>query len=67
VSLKANGFPAHLGLGMRLCFGSGVLADQSICSIYFKMHLRHISNVKKIETKNSHVHVHVLQAHKVIS
>jgi hypothetical protein len=41
------------------CFGTWEL--------YFEMHLTHILNFKAIETKNSHVHLHVLSAHKIVS
>jgi hypothetical protein len=44
---------------------SGVLAHESIYSLYFETHVRHLK--KKIGTKNSHVHLHVLHAHKVVS
>jgi hypothetical protein len=56
-----------IGMILILSKGIGVLEHESICSLYFKMHLTYILNFKKIETENSYIHFHVLHAHKVVS
>jgi hypothetical protein len=47
--------------------GSDVLKHGRIFSFYFEICLKHILKFQKIETKNSHVHLHVLRAYKVVS
>jgi hypothetical protein len=47
--------------------GSGILAPRSICSLYFELRIRYISKCQKIGKKNSHVHLHVLHVHKVVT
>jgi hypothetical protein len=45
---------------------SGGLAHATVCFLYFEIYIAHILKVLKIETKNLHVHLHVLRAHKVV-